>query len=79
LIKPIEPSGLREYLKGRLDKSLFVVNNQAHTIEHSIEALLPFLQYFNPEVKITPIMVAPMPFARMEEISGKLAEAIARI
>ena len=77
LIKPIEPSGLREYLKGRLDKSLFVVNNQAHTIEHSIEALLPFLQYFNPEVKITPIMVAPMPFARMEEISGKLAEAIA--
>jgi MEMO1 family protein len=75
--KPIEVSGLREYLKGRLDKSVFVANNKAHTIEHSIEALLPFLQYFNPEVKITPIMVAPMPFAKMDEISGKLAEAIA--
>jgi hypothetical protein len=77
LNKPIEPSGLREFLKGRLDKSVFITSNQAQTIEHSIEALLPFLQYFNPEVKITPIMVAPMPFARMDEISGKLAEAIA--
>ena len=77
LNRPIEPSGLREFLKDRLDKSVFITNNQAHTIEHSIEALLPFLQYFNPEVKITPIMVAPMPFARMDEISGRLAEAIA--
>jgi MEMO1 family protein len=77
LNKPVEPSGLREFLKGRLDKSLFITSNQAHTIEHSIEALLPFLQYFNPDVKITPLMVAPMPFARMDEISGKLAEAIA--
>ncbi|MFZ2053698.1 MAG: AmmeMemoRadiSam system protein B [Candidatus Aminicenantales bacterium] len=69
-------SGLREYVKERLDKTLYVTNNKAHEIEHSIEALLPFLQYFNPEVKITPIMVAPMPFARMEEISAKLAGVI---
>ncbi len=74
---PIPVSGLREYLKERLDKKLFIANNRAHEIEHSIEALLPFLQYFNPEVKITPIMVTPMPFARMEEVSAKLAEAVA--
>jgi AmmeMemoRadiSam system protein B len=77
LKKPISVSGLREYLKERLDQAVFITNNRAHEIEHSIEALLPFLQYFNPEVKITPIMVTPMPFARMEEISAKLAEAIA--
>jgi AmmeMemoRadiSam system protein B len=73
---PIAVSGLRDYLQERLDKSVFITNNRAHEIEHSIEALLPFLQYFNPEVKITPIMVAPMPFARMEEASAKLAEVI---
>ncbi|MEN6312466.1 MAG: AmmeMemoRadiSam system protein B, partial [Acidobacteriota bacterium] len=75
--KPIAVSGLREYLKERLDPGVFVVNDKAHEIEHSIEALLPFLQYFNPEVKITPIMVAPMPFARMDDVSTKLAAAIA--
>jgi AmmeMemoRadiSam system protein B len=77
LKKPIAVSGLREYLKERLDQGVYVTNNRAHEIEHSIEALLPFLQYFNPEVKITPIMVTPMPFVRMEEVSAKLAEAVA--
>jgi AmmeMemoRadiSam system protein B len=77
LKKPIAVSGLREYLKDRLDKTVFITNNKAHELEHSIEALLPFLQYFNPEVKITPIMVTAMPFIKMEEISAKLAEVIA--
>jgi AmmeMemoRadiSam system protein B len=77
LKKPIAVSGLREYLKERLDKSLFITSNKAHELEHSIEALLPFLQYFNPGIKITPVMVTPMPFTKMEEISTKLAELIA--
>jgi len=77
LKESIVVSGLRKYLKERLDKTVFITNNKAHEIEHSIEALLPFLQYFNPEVKITPIMVTPMPFRRMEEVSAKLAEVIA--
>jgi AmmeMemoRadiSam system protein B len=77
LTKPVPVSGLREYIKERLNGTLYLTNNKAHEIEHSIEALIPFLQYFNPEVRITPIMVAPMPFARMEEISAKLAGVIA--
>jgi AmmeMemoRadiSam system protein B len=77
VLHPIAPSPLREYIKARLDKTAFTVNNRAHELEHSIEALLPFLQYFNPDVKITPIMVAPMPFDKMDEISGKLADVIA--
>jgi MEMO1 family protein len=77
LKQPMAVSGLREFIKERLDKSVFTTNNKAHELEHSIEALLPFLQYFNPEVKMTPIMVAPMPFTKMEEISTKLADVIA--
>jgi AmmeMemoRadiSam system protein B len=77
LRKPIAVSKLREFLRDRLDKAVFITNNRAHELEHSIEALLPFLQYFNPEVKITPVMVTPMPFEKMEEISTKLAEVIA--
>jgi AmmeMemoRadiSam system protein B len=77
VLKPIAPSPLREYIKARLDKGAYIVSNRAHQLEHSIEALLPFLQYFNPDVKIVPIMVAPMPFAKMDEISGKLADVVA--
>jgi AmmeMemoRadiSam system protein B len=74
---PVQISGLREYLKSNLNKNYFIVSNRAHELEHSIEALIPFLQYFNPEVKITPIMVAPMPLEKMQEISSDLARVIA--
>lgn len=77
VLGPVDVSGLREYIKKRLPRGDFVVNNRAHELEHSIEALLPFLQYFNPEVRITPVMVAPMPLNKMEELSDRLAGVIA--
>jgi len=72
----IQISPLREFIKSRLDTSYFKINNKAHELEHSIEGLLPFLQYFNPDIKITPIMVTAMPFERMEEISTRLSKII---
>ncbi len=76
LTRPVGISGLRERIKARLDKDMFLVSDKAHELEHSIEALLPFLQYYEPDVKITPVMVAPMPYARMEEVSTKLAAVV---
>ncbi len=70
-------SGLRERLKKELAKDDFMVNNKAHSLEHSIEALVPFLQYNNPGIRITPIMVTAMPFERMEELSDRLSEVLA--
>lgn len=76
VLKPLEISPLRSYLKTHLKANYFTVNNRAHELEHSIEALIPFLQYFNPEVKITPIMVAPMPLEKMKEIAAELSRVI---
>ena len=73
----IKPSPLREHIRQRLEKKYFIVSNNAHRLEHAIEAMLPFLQYFNPEVRITPIMVTAMPLVRMEEISEHLSAVIA--
>jgi len=70
-------SPLREWLKQRLPREDYSVSNQAHALEHSIEAMVPFLQYLNPEIKITPIMVTAMPFERMEELSERLAAILA--
>jgi AmmeMemoRadiSam system protein B len=70
-------SPLREWIKSHLPKEDYTVNNKAHALEHSIEAMVPFLQYFNPLIKITPIMVTAMPFERMEELSESLAAILA--
>lgn len=72
----VEISPLREIIKSKLPKDEFIVSNKAQTIEHSIEALIPFLQYFNRDIKITPIMVTPMTSGRMDSVSANLAKII---
>lgn len=72
----IKISPLREIIKRKLDKDNYLVSNKAHSIEHSIEALIPFLQYYNRDVKITPIMVTQSSFDKMAKLSGELAEII---
>lgn len=77
LTGPVAASGLREALKKGLDRSDYRVSDKAHALEHSIEAQVPWLQYFNPGVEITPVMVTGMPFEKMEEIAARVAEVIA--
>lgn len=66
-------SPLREFIKDNLDTQYFRINNKAQSLEHSIEAMVPWLQFYNPDVKIIPVMVTQMPYERMEEISEKLS------
>jgi AmmeMemoRadiSam system protein B len=70
-------SPLREWLKKHLAKEDYAVSNQAHALEHSIEAQVPFLQYYNPGIKITPIMVTAMPWERMRELAERLSTILA--
>ena len=72
----VKISKLREKIKYRLTERYFTVSNKAHALEHSIEALLPFLQYYNRDLRITPIMVTAMNFERMEKISAELSQII---
>ncbi len=72
----VEISPLRELIKSKLNKDYYMVSDKAQDIEHSIEAVVPFLQYYNRDVKITPIMVTQMPFQRMDSISTDLAGII---
>lgn len=72
----VKVSPLRDFIKSKLNKDYQMVSDKAQDIEHSIEALVPFLQYYNRAVKITPIMVTGMPYERMEEISKELSGII---
>ena len=73
----VKISPLRDWLKKQLPKDDYLVSNQAHDLEHSIEALIPFLQYENPQIKITPIMVTAMPWERMSELAERLSTVLA--
>ncbi len=75
--KKVTISPLREFLKKKLNTDSYLVSNEAHALEHSVEAMIPFLQYFNRDIKITPIMVTGMDFAAMDALSEKLAGHIA--
>jgi AmmeMemoRadiSam system protein B len=77
LSRDVSISPLREWLKKHLPGEDYAVSNRAHSLEHSIEALVPFLQYNNPDIQITPIMVTAMPFERMTELAERLATALA--
>jgi len=74
--KEVEISPLREIIKQKLESQYFIVSNKAQSLEHSIEGLIPFLQHYNRDVKITPVMVTKMPYERMDTLSVLLADII---
>lgn len=74
---PVSP--VRDALIASMPADTYQVNDEMQSLEHSLEALLPFLQHYNRDIEIVPILVPQMSFARMEELSAKLAAAIARI
>ena len=76
---PVPVSSLREELLQQLPDSLFLVHDSLQAIEHSLEAIVPFLQYYNRRVKILPFLVPYMPFQRMKTIARPLAQVLARL
>ena len=51
----------------------------AHQNEHSVEVQLPFLQYFKPDVKIVPIVLASASADVFKEIGREIAGAVSRL
>ena len=72
---PVSP--LREGIISRLPETSYLVSDEMQSIEHSVEAKLPFLQHYDRSVQFVPILVPSMSFARMSELALPLAKAIA--
>jgi AmmeMemoRadiSam system protein B len=75
----IAVSPLRERIMSTLPEGSYLVSDEMHSIEHSVEAKLPFLQHYNRTVEFVPILVPYMSLARMSELAQQLARAIALI
>jgi MEMO1 family protein len=69
-------SSLRENILSELDTTMFFMSDTLQKVEHSLEAIIPFLRYYNPKLEIVPILVPAMTFDRMKEISDRLADVI---
>ncbi len=76
---PIKVSGLRKTLLDKLPETLWEVHRPMQQVEHSVEAMLPLLQYYNPGVEIVPILVPPMAFDRMKLVADELSDALSEI
>ena len=77
--KDVKVSPLREQIFTFLSDRYAVINDSLHSIEHSVESMIPYLQYFNRDVTIVPVLVPAMNPARMEECGKALAEAIRNV
>lgn len=72
----VNVSSLRDEIISELPGDMAAVNDSMETLEHSVEALIPFLQYQDRNVEIISILVPAMEFNRMQSISQHLARAL---
>lgn len=75
----IRISSAREDLLKLLGDRYSTVNDSLQSVEHSIEAMIPFLQFYNKEISIVPILIPAMSPERMKECGRTLAEAIKKV
>lgn len=75
----IKVSPLREKLIAKLPKEIYEVNDSMQTVEHSVEGILPFIQYYNREAEIISILVPYNSYDNMNSMAKPLAEAIAAL
>lgn len=52
------------------------VNNTAHSMEHSLEVQIPFLQYFSDDFKVVPITMSKQDYTTAESLGNKIRESI---
>lgn len=73
---PVTLSPLRGELIARLPAGDVIVDNDMHTVEHSLEAIVPWLQAQNRDVEIVPVLVPYMNWETLDRLAGETADAL---
>lgn len=74
---PVRVSPLRAALLARLPAGDAVVDNDMQMVEHSVEAIVPWLQAVNPGVEIVPILVPYMGWDTLDRLAATFSDALA--
>jgi AmmeMemoRadiSam system protein B len=75
----VRVSGLRDDIIKNIPTSYCLVHDSLQAAEHSVEAIIPFLQYKNRKMEIISILIPYMSFETMDLLSAQLASAIERV
>jgi len=76
---PVAVDGIRDEIIRSMDPGSIVVDNAMHAREHSLEAIVPFLQFRNREVTIVPILVPYASWDRLSALADELSSALAAV
>jgi AmmeMemoRadiSam system protein B len=75
----VNVSFLREEIISRLPAGDFIVNDDWQSEEHSVEGIIPFIQYYMRDAEIVSILVPYMNWDRIEKLSWDLAEVLSQV
>lgn len=75
----VRVSPLRENIIERLPGGSYTIHDELQSVEHSVEGLIPFLQYYNRDVQIVSILIPYMSWKRIDQLSRELAEVLSSL
>jgi len=76
---PVKVSSLREAITRRLPPQDYLVDNNMQTVEHSVEAIVNFLQAYNRQVEIAAVLVPYLDWENLNRLSNDLALTLYQI
>jgi MEMO1 family protein len=74
---PVSPA--REEIFSILKGKFAMKSDTLQKVEHSVEAMIPFLQYFNRGISVIPVLVPAMNAGRMKECAKAMSDAIREV
>jgi len=75
----IKISSLRDNLLSKIPDSTYIIHDEMMQLEHSLEAITPFLQEANKNVEILPMLVPYNSFVSMNSFSEVIAQVLSDI
>lgn len=75
----LQISPIREEILRNLPSEDYIVHDSLQAAEHSVEALIPFLQYHNRNIQIVSVLIPAMDFDLMKKYGKDLAKAINKV
>ncbi len=76
---PMNVSPVQDRITGQLRKESYTVNRKLAETEHSLEGLVPYLQYLNRNVEIVPILIPFSDWQTLDRLGDELAGVVAGI
>jgi AmmeMemoRadiSam system protein B len=75
----LKVSDFNNEIMNNLKEDAYVVHDSMQNLEHSLEAIIPFLHKKNPKLEIIPILVPYMNYETIDRISSQLAIAVHKV